>query len=171
MPNFPPSLSPSLSPFFLIHISWRALKVWNCLKLIHFWIFSCRLKSLAPLPHNSAPIDCLSPNISQGCGECLLGETFSVRPSTVVRARASVPTHLSSPPGLRRPEFRYEAHHPNPSCALRNDVNGPEWLQQETHSAAVMAAEWWERPFFSETQLQIDVALVTMRGGWGGVAI
>lgn len=59
------------NPFFsyLIHISWRALEVWNCLKLIHYWIFSRRLKSLAPLPHNSAPIDCLGPNISQGCTE------------------------------------------------------------------------------------------------------
>lgn len=59
----PPSLS------YLIHISWRALEVWNCLKLIHYWIFSPRLKSLASLPHNSAPIDCLGPNISQGCTE------------------------------------------------------------------------------------------------------
>lgn len=63
------SLSLSPSPSFLIHISWRALEVWNCLKLIHYWIFSCRLKSLASLPHNSAPIDCLGPNISQGCTE------------------------------------------------------------------------------------------------------
>lgn len=68
----------SLSPSFLIHISWRALEVWNCLKLIHYWIFSCRLKSLASLPHNSAPIDCLGPNISQGCTERFLCETFSI---------------------------------------------------------------------------------------------
>lgn len=61
--NLPPSLS------HLIHISWRALEVWNCLKLIHFWIFSPRLKSLASLPHNSVHIDCLGPNISQGCTE------------------------------------------------------------------------------------------------------
>lgn len=58
-----------LSLFYLIHISWRALEVWNCLKLIHYWIFSPRLKSLASLPHNSVPIDCLGPNISQGCTE------------------------------------------------------------------------------------------------------
>lgn len=74
----PPSLS--LALFFslshLIHISWRALEVWNCLKLIHYWIFSPRLKSLASLPHNSAPIDCLSPNISQGCTEHFFPGTF-----------------------------------------------------------------------------------------------
>lgn len=60
---------PPLSLSYLIHISWRALEVWNCLKLIHYWIFSPRLKSLASLPHNSVPIDCLGPNISQGCTE------------------------------------------------------------------------------------------------------
>lgn len=60
---------PHPSLFCLIHISWRALEVWNCLKLIHYWIFSPRLKSLASLPHNSVPIDCLGPNISQGCME------------------------------------------------------------------------------------------------------
>lgn len=59
----------SLSLLYLIHISWRALEVWNCLKLIHYWIFSPRLKSLASLPHNSVPIDCLGRNISQGCTE------------------------------------------------------------------------------------------------------
>lgn len=58
-----------LSLSHLIHISWRALEVWNCLKLIHYWIFSPRLKSLASLTHNSVPIDCLGPNISQGCTE------------------------------------------------------------------------------------------------------
>lgn len=62
-------IPPAPSLFCLIHISWRALEVWNCLKLIHYWIFSPRLKSLASLPHNSVPIDCLGPNISQGCTE------------------------------------------------------------------------------------------------------
>lgn len=89
---------------------------------------------------------------------------------TVRNGEASVPTQLSSPPGLLRPEFPYEAHHPNPSCTLRNDIIGPEWLQRATQSGAVMAAEWWEWWFFRETQLQIDVALVTVRGvgGVGG---
>lgn len=42
-------------------------------------MFSPRLKSLASLPHNSVPIDCLGPNISQGCTDHFSRDTVSAR--------------------------------------------------------------------------------------------